>query len=103
VVNEVITTSSSEMVKARSQPDRIAGEMTGRVMSNSTCQGRAAKVHRRLFDGAVGLDHAGLTMVVTKTIEKVICAKVTVVNPRCSGPADPVGHQDEEDQRWKSR
>ncbi len=40
VVKLVITTSSSDIVKARSQPDRMAGEMIGRVMSFITCQGR---------------------------------------------------------------
>ena len=40
VVKEVMTTSSSEMVKARSQPDMIAGKITGSVTSRSTCQGR---------------------------------------------------------------
>ena len=40
VVNALITTSSRLIVKASSQPDRIAGEITGRVTSNITCQGR---------------------------------------------------------------
>ncbi len=34
-----MTTSSSEIVKASSHPDRIAGAITGSVTSRSTCQG----------------------------------------------------------------
>ena len=40
VVKEVMTTSSSEMVKAKSQPERMAGKIVGRVTSSITCQGR---------------------------------------------------------------
>ena len=40
VVKLVITTSSREMVKASSQPERMAGLMIGKVMSRITCQGR---------------------------------------------------------------
>ena len=40
VVKLVITTSSSERVKASSQPERIAGAMIGRVTVRSTFHGR---------------------------------------------------------------
>src|SRR3984957_13502396 len=38
-----ITRSSQESVKARSQPDKMAGKMIGRVMTKNTFSGRAPK------------------------------------------------------------
>src|SRR5690606_38721478 len=79
VVKLVITTSSSEIVKARSQPETMAGEMIGRVMSFITCQGRDPTSIAASSTAASASERREWTMVVTKTIEKVMWASVTVV------------------------
>jgi stage V sporulation protein SpoVS len=85
VVKLVITTSSIEIVKAKSQPDRMAGAITGRVTSRKTCQGRAPKSISASSMARSADSIRDWTMVVTNTIEKVICASVTVVKPREEG------------------
>ena len=44
------TTSSQDSVKASSQPDRIAGMISGSVMRKKTFAGLRAEIERRLLE-----------------------------------------------------
>ncbi len=72
-------------VKAKSQPDRMAGKMVGRVMSHITCQGREPRSIAASSIARSDWIMRACTTVVTKTMEKVMCARVMVVKPRWPG------------------
>ena len=59
-VKLAMTRSSSDRVKASSQPETIAGAMIGSVMSKSTCERPRAEVHRGLLQRAVDVSEARL-------------------------------------------
>ena len=61
----VITRSSSDSVKASSQPEISAGAMIGSVMTKNTLAGPRAEVHRRLLERLVQLASRDCTTTVT--------------------------------------
>src|SRR6195952_879193 len=82
VVKLAITTSSSDSVKASIQPATIAGTINGSVTARNACTGpqpRSIAASSRLRSSEASRD---CTTTVTKHIVSVVCAIVTVQNPR---------------------
>ncbi len=85
VVKVVITTSSNDIVSESSQPERMAGKITGSVTSRITCQGFDPRSMAASSIERSKLVMRDCTIVVTNTMQKVMCASVTVVKPRLPG------------------
>src|SRR6266481_8060564 len=87
VVKLAITTSSSDSVNASIQPAAIAGMISGKVTERNARTGsqpRSIAASSRLRSSEVSRD---CTTTVTKHMVSVVCAVVTVQNPRSASSA----------------
>ncbi len=80
-----ITRSSHDMVKASSQPDRMAGKMIGRVMTKNTLAGCAPRSMAASSRAMSNVPRRDWMTTATNAMEKVMCAMVMVVMPRPAG------------------
>jgi hypothetical protein len=85
VTKLAITRSSSDSVKASSQPAISAGAITGSVMSKKTRTGRAPRSIAASSSELSMPESRDCTTTATKAMQKVTWAMVTVVMPRPAG------------------
>src|SRR5690606_29242448 len=79
---EAITRSSSDRVKARSQPEMTAGAMIGRVTERKASKGVHPRSSAASSSDLSKVTSREETTTETKHIVKVVCASTIVVTPR---------------------
>ncbi|CUK21008.1 hypothetical protein RUE5091_04580 [Ruegeria denitrificans] len=83
-VNDAITRSSSDRVKASNQPEITAGAMIGKVTSRNACAGEQPRSSAASSSDWSNVTRREETTTETKHIEKVVCASTMVRMPRSS-------------------
>ena len=81
-VNEAITRSSSDRVKASIQPETTAGRMTGSVICKKVLTGVAPRSIAASSSERSKVTSRDCTTTATKHMVKVVWASVTVQKPR---------------------
>ena len=84
VLKLAMTRSSSDSVKARRNPARTDGAMSGSVTLKNVRSGGAPRSIAASSSERSSVINRACTTTVTKHIVNVVCASMTVMNPRSS-------------------